>query len=592
MAGPSILEQISRLELLHRVGLSLSTETNRDRLLETIVIEAKNGCRADGGTLYLRTNDDHLRFAIMHSESLGIGVGGTTGKAIDLPSIPMFDARTGLPNHSNVATYAASLKRSVHVEDAYNTDSFDFAGTKRFDALHGYRSKSLLTIPLLNHEDRVIGVLQLINARDSGDGKVVPFSPEDRQFAESLASQAGISLANQVLLEELQSLMESFVKLLAAAIDAKSPYMGGHCERVPILAEMLVHAACEDTSEVFRDFNMSEQERYEFRIAAWLHDCGKVVTPSHVMDKTTKLETVFDRIQLVRERFEVLRREEELEGWRRHRSGEASLADTEAFIEESRAKIDDDLAFLERVNVGSECLGDDDVHRIRSIAERCYRRGTETVSVLTEEEVANLSIRRGTLTEAERIVINDHVAQTIRMLDSLPFPRHLARVPEYAGGHHERMDAMGYPRGLHACDVSIPARILAVADVFEALTAKDRPYKVGKSLSEAMQIMGEMKRSNHLDPEVFDLFVRSRTYARYAKGFLSPEQVDHVDDVALLAIKPVPFQWLSNEERVLRKDGFLAPYEEQHDRSYHPPPVSIANWAQLSSMQQRAGRRR
>ena len=583
MASPSIVEQLQRLELLHRVGLALSTEKSRDRLLEMIVVEAKEACRADGGTLYLRTADDHLRFAIMRSDSLGIRLGGTTGKPIDLPPIPMFDATTGLPNHSNVATYAASLKRSVCVSDAYDRDSFDFSGTKRFDDRHRYRSESMLTIPLLNHEDRVIGVLQLINARDPVTGKVAPFLPEDLQIAESLASQAGISLHNQMLLEEQQRLMESFIKVLAAAIDAKSPHTGGHCERVPVVAEMLLHAACEDTSDAFQTFHMTEQERYEFRIAAWLHDCGKVVTPPHIMEKSTKLETVFDRIHLVRERFEVLRREAELDGWRMLRSGSVSEAAVSTFVQKQKDQIDDDLAFLERMNVSSDGISDHDVARIKRIAARRYQRGSETVPVLTDEEVATLCVRYGNLTEAERIVVNDHAVQTIRMLESLPFPRHLARVPEYAGGHHERMDATGYPRGVHAFDVSLPARIIAVADVFEALTAMDRPYKAGKRLSEAMRIMGQMKRHNHLDPDLFDLFVRSRTYREYAEGFLLPEQVDDVDEEELLAIKPLPFEWLPLEERVLRREVFLAEYETPHNRSFHPPPVSISDWSPASS---------
>ncbi len=582
MASPSLEEKLRRLELLHRVGLSLSTEKNRDRLLETILLEAKDACRADGGTLYLRTSDDHLRFAIMRSDSLGIRLGGTTGKAIELPAIPMFDVETGLPNHSNVATYAASLKRSVNVGDAYDTQTFDFTGTKRFDHHHGYRSESFLTIPMLNHEDWVIGVLQLINARDPETGKVIPFSAEDQQLAEALASQAGIALHNQMLLEEQRVLLESFIKVLAAAIDAKSPHTGGHCERVPVLAEMLLHAACED-STTFDAFDMTEEERYEFRIAAWLHDCGKVVTPPHVMEKSTKLETIFDRIHLVRDRFEILRRDVELEGWRALRSGAVTADEAAASLQARLAELDDDLAFLERVNVGSEFLADDDVQRIRRIGDRRYRRGAEMVPVLTEDEVANLSVRRGTLTEAERIVINGHMVQTIRMLESLPFPRSLERVPEYAGGHHERMDAKGYPRGIHAGDMSVPARVMAVADVFEALTAKDRPYKPGKPLSEAMRIMGQMKKFNHLDPDLFDLFVRSGVYRAYAERFVSPEQIDEVDEGALTAIVPVPFESLSAHERSLRKETFLPEYEEQRHRSVRPPPVSTPpDWAPRS----------
>jgi len=576
MSGISLEDKLQRLELLHRVGMSLSTEKNRERLLETILVEAKTICRADGGTLYLRTNDDQLRFAIMRSDSLGIRLGGTTGKPIELPTLPMFDPETGEPNHANVATYAASLKRSVNVGDAYDTLSFDFTGTKRFDNHHQYRSQSFLTIPMLNHEDRVIGVLQLINARDPSTGEVVPFAPEDQQLAEALASQAGIALHNQMLLEEQRILLESFIKVLAAAIDAKSPHTGGHCERVPVLAEMLVHAACSESASPFAAFDMTEDERYEFRIAAWLHDCGKVVTPPHVMDKATKLETIFDRMDMVRDRFEILRRDAELEAWNKIRNGATHADEAWAQHASELADLDADLAFLERVNIGGEFLAEADVDRIHEIAKRRYRKGGELAPLLTPDEVANLSVRRGTLTENERLIINGHMVQTIRMLESLPFPSYLERVPEYAGGHHERMDGKGYPRGLFASDMSIPARAMAIADVFEALTAKDRPYKPGKALSEAMKIMGQMKRFNHLDPSLFDLFVRSGVYRAYAERFVSPEQIDVVDEEALLAIVPEPYELPPREERAMRGQGFLSEYEEQVHRSVHPPPVSMA----------------
>ena len=576
MAGIPLEEKLRRLELLHRIGMALSTEKDRDRLLETILVEAKDICRADGGTLYLRTNDDHLRFAIMRSDSLGIRLGGTTGKPIELPSLPMFDRETGEPNHGNVATYAASLKRSINVGDAYDTLSFDFTGTKRFDAHHQYRSESFLTIPLLNHEDCVIGVLQLINARDPNTGAVVPFRAEDQQLVEALASQAGIALHNQMLLEEQRVLLESFIKVLAAAIDAKSPHTGGHCERVPVLAELLIHVACEQTQGPFATFDMTEEERYEFRIAAWLHDCGKVVTPPHVMDKATKLETIFNRMEMIRDRFEVLRRDAELNAWRAVRDGALHPDDAWSQCQANWAELDAELAFLERVNVGSEFLADGDIARIREIAGRCYRKNGQMVPLLTDDEVENLSVRRGTLTEKERLIINGHMVQTIRMLEALPLPRYLKRLPEYAGGHHERMDGKGYPRGLYAGDMSLPARVMAIADVFEALTAKDRPYKPGKPLSEAMRIMGQMKRYNQLDPELFDLFVRSGVYREYARRFVSPEQLDEVDEASLLSIEPKPFDLPPAQERALRTASFLPDYEDQANRSVHPPPVSMA----------------
>jgi hypothetical protein len=261
-------------------------------------------------------------------------------------------------------------------------------------------------------------------------------------------------------------------------------------------------------------------------------------------------------------------------------AGQLSWQQASTMAKEKSAELDDILTFLERVNMGSEDLADSDVQRIQQIAELQYRKGGEWVPLLTADEVSNLSVRRGTLTESERIVINGHMVQTISMLESLPFPRMLKRVPEYAGGHHERMDAKGYPRGIHAGTMSLPARVMAVADVFEALTARDRPYKRGKPLSEAMRIMGQMKKNNHLDPDIFDLFVRAGVYRVYAQRFLSPEQIDEVDEQALLSIVPRPFDCLPTHEQEMRKNTFLPEYEDQRHRSVHPPPVTVpSEWS-------------
>ena len=559
-------EQARRLELLYRVGLTLSSERKRERLVETILLESKKLCQADGGTLYLRTDDDHLRFAIMHSDTLKIAKGGSTGESIDLPPIPMFDGQAGKPNLHNIASYAATEKRSVNIPDAYDDPSFDFSGTKAFDRSHGYRSTSFLTIPLLNGEGEVIGVLQLINAHDE-KGAIVPFSVADQHFVEALAAQAGLALDNQLLLDGQKELLESFIKLIASAIDAKSPYTGGHCERVPRLTRMLTEAACVSTNGYLRDFELDEDQWYELEIAAWLHDCGKVTTPVHVMDKATKLETIYDRIELVMLRFEVIERDlrlehlESIEG----RGGDLSSQEQRALKEALEARLtelQDDRAFIRRVNKGGEWLSEDDKARIIAISERRYLVQGESRPLLSEDERKNLCISRGTLTEEERRVINGHMVQTIKMLEALPFPRQLRRVPEYAGGHHERMNGQGYPRGLYAGDMSIPARIMAIADVFEALTAQDRPYKPGKSLSESMAIMGEMKRHNHLDPVLFDLFVESGVYRRYAEPYLSPEQLDEVDESALLAIQPTQFELPKPSVRDRRWDGFLPEYED------------------------------
>lgn len=568
LAAPTaeLRSQLHRLGLLHRVGVSLSAERNRDRLIEMILIEAKTLCNADGGTLYLRDDeeekgdhDDTLRFAIMRTDSLGIALGGTTGKPVELPPIPLFH-QDGRPNLHNVASAAFHQKQTINIADAYEAVGFDFSGTKTFDERQGYRSKSFLTIPLVNSEDRVIAVLQLLNARCRDTGELVAFAEWDQAIVEALASQAAVALDNQMLLDGQKQLLESFIQMIASAIDSKSPYTGGHCERVPELTLLLAEAACEAQEGPFAEFDLSEDEWYELRIAAWLHDCGKVTTPVHVMDKATKLETIFDRIEVVRARYAALEAEAKAAMYESRLAGTPE-AEAEAVYQAELATLRDELSFLERVNIGGEFLEDADKARIREISERRVMLRGEEARMLDEDEIANLSIARGTLTNDERLIINGHMVQTIQMLEALPFPRNLIKVPEYAGGHHERMDGKGYPKGLYAGDMSQPARMMAIADVFEALTAQDRPYKKGKTLSEAMRIMGEMKRWNHLDPELLDLFVSSGVYRTYGERFLPPELIDTVDEEALIAIEPKPYDLPSDDERRARWKDFLPEYQ-------------------------------
>jgi HD-GYP domain-containing protein (c-di-GMP phosphodiesterase class II) len=563
MSAPD--DKLRRLELLLRVGVALSAETDTNRLLETILLEAKELTRADGGTLYIRQDEGSLHFAIMRTDSLGIAIGGTTGRPTTLPPIPLRDPETGAPNHRHIASYAALRKQSINIPNAYDTTRFDFSGTKAFDARNGYRSQSFLTIPMLDAEGRVVGVLQLINSRDAKTNEVVPFDDLDQQTVEVLASQAGVSLQNKLLRDAQRDLLESFIKMIASAIDAKSDYTGGHCERVPLIAEMLARAACDVKTGPFADFNLSEQEWYELHIGAWLHDCGKVVTPVHVMDKSKKLETIYDRIETVKARFEVLLRDARLSAYEREQAGEdAEIVAAE--LEKELSSLRDDLAFLEKTNYGGEFLPREGQERIKRIAQRTLELGGQRVPLLSAEEVQNLSISRGTLTEKERLIINAHMVHTVNILNALPFPPQLRRVPEYATGHHEKMDGTGYPRGIYAGDMSIPARIMAVADVYEALTAMDRPYKQPKKLSEVMFIMGKMKEQHHLDPEVFDLFITSGIYRKYAEQNLPPELVDAVDEAKLLAIKPPPLDLPPEHERKLRHKTVLPEYREWERR--------------------------
>jgi HD-GYP domain-containing protein (c-di-GMP phosphodiesterase class II) len=532
---------LTKLEYLNAIGIALSQERDIHKLLETILIAAKNLTHADGGTLY-RLVEDKLQFEIVRTDSLSIAMGGTSGNPVPFYPIPLHGP-DGKPNNTMIAAYAALTHKTVNVADAYTEEGFDFSGTRNFDKRTGYRSTSFLTVPMKNHDGEIIGVLQLLNATDAASGQVMSFSEEDQRLAESLASQAAIALTNRLLIQQLEVLFESLIDLINTAIDEKSPYTGGHCKRVPTLTMMLAESAHNASSGPLADFRMSDKDRYELKIAGLLHDCGKITTPVHVVDKATKLQTIYDRIELVATRFEALKRQAEVDMLRakltalEHGDDASALRAEEAYATRVR-QYDDDREFLRRTNIGSERMRPEDQARVSQIARYTWRNDKgDTERFLSKDEEDNLNVAAGTLTGAERSIINHHIVATIKMLEALPWPRHLTNVPEYAGGHHERMDGKGYPRGLTRDQMSVQARVMGIADIFEALTAKDRPYKKGKTLSESLGILGRMKEGGHVDPDLFDIFVRDKVYLRYAREFLDPEQIDDVDESAIPGYK-------------------------------------------------------
>jgi HD-GYP domain-containing protein (c-di-GMP phosphodiesterase class II) len=533
----SLQNQISNMSA---IGLALSKERDMDKLLEMILLEAKRISNADGGTLYMMTDDHRLRFSIMITDSLDVHMGGTSGKDIPFYPIKLYN-NDGKPNENMIAANAGINGKTINIPDAYKAKGFDFSGTKAFDEKTGYRSKSFLTVPLKNHEEEIIGVLQLLNAQDIKSKKVISFSQRVQESVEALSSQAAVAITNKNLIKDLEVLFESFIKLIASAIDAKSPYTGGHCSRVPEITMMLAESVNDINEGPFAGIQFSDKEMYELKIAAWLHDCGKVATPEYVVDKSTKLETIYDRIHTVATRFEVIKRDEEIKFLKKQlsiqKNSSLSDMDKKEAIKKARVlylkkikQLGEDKTFIEESNFGGEFMSQDRKDRVNKIASYRYKDNGSAKSFLSDNEVYNLCISRGTLTPEERKVINDHIVVTIDMLEQLPYPKHLRNVPEFAGGHHEKLDGTGYPKGLNHAEMSVQAKIMAIADIFEALTARDRPYKKGKTLSQAMRILGFMKNDAHIDTELFDVFVKEKIYLKYAQEFLDPEQIDEVKD--------------------------------------------------------------
>jgi len=525
-------DQIKHIKQLTRIGLALSGEKDIGTLLELIVDNARALSGADAGTLYILDDDKkHLRFEILQNDTMKTRMGGKSGDNFSLPKVPLYI--DGKPNHSNVSSYTALTGETVNIPDVYEAEGFDFTGPRKYDESTGYRSKSMAVIPMKNHENDIIGVLQLLNAQNPETGEVVEFSKEYVDLIASLASQAAVSLTNTQLIHDLKNLFYSFIKSIATAIDEKSPYTGGHINRVVDLTMMITEKINETDEGPFKDVFLNEDEVEEMRLAAWMHDVGKITTPEYVVDKSTKLQTIFDRIHNIETRFQLIA--ESIKNRYLHRKIELLHSEPNNRLEMERLDkelerkiqtLDEELDFIQSCNHPGEFMSEDKIDRIREISKKTYFSNGKAHSYLTEEEAKNLCIQKGTLTEEERKIIENHATMTAKILNQLPFPRKLANVPEYAGGHHEKMDGSGYPRKISGKNLPLQSRIMVIADVFEALTAKDRPYKKPMKLSQAVKIMGFMKKDNHIDPDIYDLFIKNRIYYDYAIKEMTAKQID------------------------------------------------------------------
>lgn len=497
---------------LNQIGIALSAERNLDRLLEMIVDEARDLTNADGGTLYT-VEGDLLKFQIVQNASMGVRMGGTTGVPIPWPPVPLGKA--------NVSAYVALTGEIVNIPDVYEAQGFDFSGTRRYDAHNNYRSKSMLVVPMRNHEEDIIGVLQLINAQDPETGEVVEFLPEHVDLVASLASQAAVAITNTRLIQDLERLFEALIEVLAEVVDEKSPHTVRHITRVTEYACALAQALNEESLKKEGRPLFTPDQLRELRIAGLLHDIGKITTPEWLIDKAKKLEKIFDRIELVEERFKkakALARARALEQKIQLLERGVPLQEIhclEEALERELRQYDQDLEFVRECNEPGEFLPDEKIERLKEIASKTYldEDGQEK-PLLTEDELKNLSVRKGSITWEELQVVRHHVVVTQKMLDKIPFTKRLKNVPLYAGQHHEMLDGSGYPLGLKEDQLPLQSRILAIADIFDALSARDRPYKKAFPLEAVINILRKDASNGKLDPYLVQLFIEHRIWER------------------------------------------------------------------------------
>ncbi len=514
-------DQLSHIDRLREIGIALSAETNLDKIFDMILEEALSYTNADGATIYSVSKDKtFLDFRVVYNRTMNLHMGGTYGP-ITWPSIPLYQ-ENGTKQLRNMATYVAHIGTAQRIDDVYNQEIFDNSGTRKVDKANNYRSQSMMAFPLKDHEQEVLGVVQLINAMNE-ENEIISFTDEHMAMLNALASFAAISMTNKKLVEGLETLLNQFIHSIAGAIDRKSKYTGGHIERVAKLTEAIAEKIQTDNKGQFKDKLFTEDEMKEISMSGWMHDMGKIITPAHIMDKATKLETIFDRIELVKTRFDLAEAVVEKDILRAKKEGEKKK------LQSLLKELQSDFEFIEQVNFGGEFMKDEDLLRVEKIYKFKYTSDDKHYFLLTENEKNNLCVRRGTLMPDEFNIMRDHALVTSEMLNGLSFPKKYRNVPLYASSHHEKLNGKGYPRQLEESNLPLQARIISIADLYEALTASDRPYKKGKTLSETLRIMGFMAKDREIDKDILDLFIDTKLYLDYANDYLKPEQIDNID---------------------------------------------------------------
>ena len=509
-----------QIKKMSDIGRALSGVYDLNALLEMIVDQARSFTNADAGTLYI-VEDETLRFQIVQNDSLKICMGGKTGETIPFPPVEL--------KESNVSAFVALKGKSVNIPDVYDTDLFDFTGPKKFDQSTGYRSKSMLVVPMKNHDNDVIGVLQLLNATNPVNNEVIAFSQDYENLSESLASQAAVSITNAKLISNMTELFEAFVKVMATAIDEKSPVTGGHIRRVADLTLTMAEVIHNHDEGAFKDRKFSPDQMYELRIAAYMHDIGKVTSPVEIVEKAKKLQTIFDRIHYIRLRMDYIIQKVKLEGQQKkielleRKADLAEIKKVELKSEKQIQEMEDIRSFINKCNEPGEFLEDETLDKLKEISLRTYLDNEgQQQPFITEDELLNLSIRRGSITDAERKKMQDHAAVTLKMLKQIPFTKKLKNIPSFAGAHHEFINGKGYPLGLKGDEIPFEGKLMAVTDIAEALTASDRPYKKAMPLETVYRILRSMAKNGELDNDMVELFINEEIYKTYQEKHETP----------------------------------------------------------------------
>lgn len=503
-----------KFEEIMKINLAFTSQHDKKKLLEEILTLTRKLTNADAGTLYIKSKDEkNLDFKVVQNSTLKIKLNDIQNSD-NWPSLPIY-LDDGTENNKMVAVVCANEKRIINILDVYKTRKYKFDGTKKFDNTTKYRSKSMLVIPLINHENDVIGVLQLINKMKNNE--IITFDKFDEKVISSLSSQAAMALTNMQLLDSLEEFLNAFVSTIAKAIDAKSPYTKDHILKVEKIALLIANAINSDET-IYKDIKYSDNDYKQIALAAWMHDIGKISMPDYVLDKATKLEKIYDRIDLIEQRFELIKKDKEIEYLKKQISQEE--------FDKSIEELTNYTTFIKRINLGGEFMDDKDLLKLEKISKLTYKKDNIKTPLISSDEYYNLSIRKGTLTKEEIDIIKNHAQLSLDMISGLPFPKKYKDVLNIACNHHEKLNGTGHPRGLSKENITLEDRIMILSDIFEALTSSSRPYKKAMKLSTVKNILQNMYEKDELDKDLTEFFFNHDIFKQYSNEALNPEQLD------------------------------------------------------------------